>query len=1320
MRTTEVNGYTLCLIESMDELYKEAKERLAKSVYVGMDTETSGLDYNKDVVAGICISFGKNLSEQEYRGYYLPINHINYPNNLPKDEVCKFTQYLLNKYSTVFWNRPFDLFQFENLGISIPFIGGMNDAQCMEFLVACDRFPSLKPTCRKYFPNWNMMDYSDNESMNFCETDPRKSFRYAAFDPVATVKVAVEIWNRYSYIRKIYPLDNASSEAVRRFSKSLIYFNKEYVHELLIQKTEELKDITNQIYELAGYQFNIKSNREKADALSRFVTLTEKTKAGSFMVNEEILSKIDHPLAKLFLKHVEVAKYISTYLKKMDNFPNPFRCNYSCVNTATGRLSSGGSENNSYFAPFNIQNVPKVEEKKFVHLDPVYGQIVTDEEEGSIGKIKCKAGLRGAFVPPEGYLWCAFDYSAEEMCSVEGTLVTTPNGDVPIEDLKVGDLVTTPYGDYPVTATAITKLKKVCTIELTSGEVYHCSPEQRIMVVRDGERHWYEFSELKETDWVVTNYWMKRVHDYVSDRGNIKKLHMSDEKVPMHDITVDIVNCFYADGILAHNCLMANFSGEPNLIEPLKHGLDIHNYIAKNMFGFEDPSHRTQVKILNFACLARDSYVLTQRGYVRPEYIHEDTDRLFTSKGVLQNFHIKKFVNDTTYVTYANGITEQYKYDHKVKVLNSTTGEESWMEVRNLKVGDCVVLCANTNDFQGYEFEKCDKYDSKEFLRLCGCYVRSGHWYFDGEVVINLTDEDYRAVRPCLDDWFSSHRVAYSNNGYVLSLSSSEVGQLYKKFGCQDDLMIDDSVFQLPHDRLQSFVEGFLEDGCIVGLYTKKMVSQLRRLLLYCGYIVEGVQSGHRIKCTKVADEDRVVTWVQSVEYGGQDFCYAIECDGEPEYVSAVVSHNCNYGANEYTIANKLGCSVEAAKKLLDQYNATLSKLTAWKKYMQNLAKRTGMVFTFFGRPRVLKQYYNSADMSKRAFGDRAAINTPVQGCVPLCSYLELDDRVVSMSSNLGKRLVFCDRYAVPTHRGHNEPLLVRFGRKDWMICDINHKFISGSLDAPTVKTLRDGESFKCLFSKLHKRYWGDFSQACKILKFAFTHSSSECVSLIRIRMRRDEEILKGDISLCGSFLRLAFSRRRFTLDFKDMCRIKSLGTVYGYNVCCNKKGNKFHIEFRRKKSAWLRMIKSVLPSVYDEKAMENVPQTVEVGSCTVVSPDSFQMYPSFGIWNKNTGGDIIRRDFVKLYKYLDTHPEFRENVIPVLSVHDELDFYIKPDYLYKASQIIQELMKVDEPEFVVPVTTSCAVGTTWGLCADVERINPDNTIVYIDLDKKE
>ncbi len=1315
MRTTEVNGFTLCLIESMDEFYAEAKDRLVKGVFVGLDTETSGLDFNKDKVAGVCVSFGRSLTTQEYRGYYLPLNHISYPNNLPKDEVCKFVSMLLYEYGTVFWNRPFDLFQFENLGIKIPFIGGMNDAQCMEFLVNGDHYPALKPTCRKYFPNWTMMEYSDNESMNFCETDPRKSFRYAAFDPVATVKVAVEIWNRFSYIRKIYPLDNMSSEAVRRFSKSPIYFNKEYVHQLLVEKTEQLKEITNKIYEIAGYQFNIKSNREKADALSRFVTLTEKTKAGSYMVNEEILSKIEHPLAKLFLEHVEVAKFISTYLKKMDEFPNPFRCNYSCVNVPTGRLSSGGSKGNSYFAPFNIQNVPKIEEKKYVHLDPKYGQIVTDEEEGSIGKIKCKAGLRGAFVPPEGYLWCAFDYSAEEMCSAEGTMVSTPDGLKPIEELSVGDYVKTPYGDYPVTATSITKLKNICTLELNSGERYFCSPEQRVKVIREGNQDWVEFKDLKENDWVITE--TETWEDYNEGKGNIRFMHTSEQKVPMHDITVDSVNCFYADGILVHNCLMANFSGEPNLIIPLQQGLDIHNYIAKNMFGFEDPSHRTQVKILNFACMSRDSYVLTQRGYVRPEYLDECNDMLFTREGKLQPFSKKKFINDTVAVTYSNGVTEQYKFDHQVLVKDSVTGGMTWRAVCELKAGDTVVTCRNAMNFEGYEFAERGKYDTEAFMRLCGCYVRSNHSAFDGETFITLTDEDYRVVKPHLDEWFKSYKIAYGMMGVLLSFPSEEMGHFYRKFGIPEDLMVDESVFQMPHSCLNAFLEGLIVDNSVVGNYTKRMVSALARILNYCGYTTTYCKERYEIRCEKT---DSTTTYVTSVEHTGNEFCYAIECIGEPEYISAVVSHNCNYGANEFTIANKLGSTVEEAKKLLDKYNATLSKLTAWKKSMQNMAKRNGIVYTFFGRPRVLKQYYNSADMSKRAFGDRSAINSPVQGCVPLCSYLELDDRVTTLGNNLGKRLVFKDRYAVPTHRGSNEPLLVRFGRKDFMICDINHKFISGSLDAPVVKTLRDGESFKCLFSKLHGRYWGGWTNFWKIIKFTLTHSASECVSLLRIRMRRDDEIMKGDISLCGCFLKLALTRRRFTLEFKDMCRIKSLGTIYGYNVCCNKKATKFHVEFRRKKYAWLRMIKSVLPSVYDEKAMETVPQQVEVGSCTVVSHDSFQMYPSFGVWNKNTGGDIIRRDFVKLYKYIDTHPEFRENVIPVLSVHDELDFYIKPDYLYRASQIIQDIMLVNEPEFAVPVTTSCAVGLTWGLCADVERINPDNTIVYIDLDKKE
>ena len=60
--------------------------------------------------------------------------------------------------------------------------------------------------------------------------------------------------------------------------------------------------------------------------------------------------------------------------------------------------------------------------------------------------------------------------------------------------------------------------------------------------------------------------------------------------------------------------LIANYSGETNYLEPIKKGYDIHNYIAKEMFGYEDPSHRTKVKILNFACnYGANEYTIAQR-----------------------------------------------------------------------------------------------------------------------------------------------------------------------------------------------------------------------------------------------------------------------------------------------------------------------------------------------------------------------------------------------------------------------------------------------------------------------------------------------------------------------------------------------------------------------------------------------------------------------------------------------------------------------------------------------------------------------------------
>lgn len=294
-------------------------------------------------------------------------------------------------------------------------------------------------------------------------------------DPVATVMLARKMWNDYPYIRKIYKIDNFTLEAVRLLSQNELTLDYEYLEALKEETERKLKEIQTRIYSLSGvYGFNIDSAKEKADVLSRFVTLTEKTKTGKFKTDEEALMKLNHPIARLMVEYSETRVFLKSFVAKMCSYKGRVvRANYNTVNVPSGRLSSGGSSGNPYFIPQNLQNVPKEEERLFLHRHPVLGYVLDREEEGCVRlkdgtpiKVKTKTGLHRAFIP-------------------------------------------------------------------------------------------------HDKDWFIMT------SDYCSQEM----------------------------------ALAANFSREPNLVEPLLAGKDIHNHVAKAMFGFEDPDHRTKVKVLNFACM---------------------------------------------------------------------------------------------------------------------------------------------------------------------------------------------------------------------------------------------------------------------------------------------------------------------------------------------------------------------------------------------------------------------------------------------------------------------------------------------------------------------------------------------------------------------------------------------------------------------------------------------------------------------------------------------------------------------------------------------
>ena len=85
------------------------------------------------------------------------------------------------------------------------------------------------------------------------------------------------------------------------------------------------------------------------------------------------------------------------------------------------------------------------------------------------------------------------------------------------------------------------------------------------------------------------------------------------------------------------------------------------------------------------------------------------------------------------------------------------------------------------------------------------------------------------------------------------------------------------------------------------------------------------------------------------------------------------------YGISSFGLGKDLGISAKKAKEYIDKYFETYSDV---KKYMdENVekAKRDGYITTLFGRRRVINEL-KSSNYNVRSFGERAAMNMPLQG----------------------------------------------------------------------------------------------------------------------------------------------------------------------------------------------------------------------------------------------------------------------------------------------------------------------------------------------------
>lgn len=101
----------------------------------------------------------------------------------------------------------------------------------------------------------------------------------------------------------------------------------------------------------------------------------------------------------------------------------------------------------------------------------------------------------------------------------------------------------------------------------------------------------------------------------------------------------------------------------------------------------------------------------------------------------------------------------------------------------------------------------------------------------------------------------------------------------------------------------------------------------------------------------------------------------------KPEMRSAAKAINFGlvYGMGEYSLSQDLGISVKEAKAYMNEYLGSYPNVEKFMHDAVENAKKEGYAITMFGRRRELPEL-SSSNFQMRSFGERAAMNAPVQG----------------------------------------------------------------------------------------------------------------------------------------------------------------------------------------------------------------------------------------------------------------------------------------------------------------------------------------------------
>ena len=338
---------------------------LSKQSIISVDTETSSLNPIEADLVGVSFSYQPNKS------CYIPIKHTKIK-GLKKDLVLKKIKPILEDASIkkVGQNIKFDYMILKQQGITIQ---SMEDTMLISYILDAGINRHNLDTLSEIHLNHKTISYkelvgSGKKKLNFSDIELKKATEYAAEDADVTLRLYNKLKKRLDEekLNKNYELfEKPMINLLSEMEFNGIKIDKNYLQILSKRFEKRIKKIEEEIYSLAGREFNIGSPKQLGELIYNELKIAKlkKTKKGSLATSAKILEELaytGHKFPNLVLEWRQISKLKNTYSDALQDHINTktkrVHTSFLLAATNTGRLASSDP---------NLQNIPiKTEDGK--------------------------------------------------------------------------------------------------------------------------------------------------------------------------------------------------------------------------------------------------------------------------------------------------------------------------------------------------------------------------------------------------------------------------------------------------------------------------------------------------------------------------------------------------------------------------------------------------------------------------------------------------------------------------------------------------------------------------------------------------------------------------------------------------------------------------------------------------------------------------------------------------------------------------------------------------------------------------------------------